>query len=132
MKRGLTPLIVLLASAICFSACRTVRVVEQVPIHDTVRLTQTLRDSIYIDHWRTIYNQSDTVYVRDSIKVVRNHFTTDTLYRTVEKPVTITRTVEVKKPLTWWQKTQQMGFWVLLAAVAVAIGVKILRKRLTR
>lgn len=132
MKRGLTPLIVLLASAICFSACRTVRVVEQVPIHDTVRLTQTLRDSIYIDHWRTIYKQSDTVYVRDSVAVIQYSLKTDTAYRYVEKPVTVTRTVEVKKPLTWWQKTQQGGFWVLLAAIVAVIGVKILRKKLTR
>ena len=130
MKRGLTPLIVLLASAICFSACHTSRVVEQVPIHDTVRLTQTLRDSIYIDHWHTIYQQSDTVYVRDSIAVIKYSLKTDTAYRYIERPVTVTRTVEVKKPLTWWQKTQQGGFWVLLSAVAVAIGVKMLRKRL--
>lgn len=130
MKRGLTPLIVLLTSATCFSACRTVRVVEQVPIHDTERLTQTLRDSIYIDHWHTIYQQSDTVYVRDSIAVIKYSLKTDTAYRYVEKPVTVTRTVEVKKPLTWWQKTQQGGFWVLLAAVAAVIGVKMLRKRL--
>lgn len=132
MKRGLTPLIVLLTSAICFSACRTVRVVEQVPIHDTVRLTQTLRDSIYIDRWHTIYRQSDTVYVRDSIAVIKYSLKTDTAYRYVEKPVTVTRTVEVKKPLTWWQKTQQGGFWVLLAAIVAVIGVKILRKKLTR
>lgn len=129
MKRGLTPLIVLLASATCFSACRTVRVVEQVPIHDTVRLTRVTRDSIYIDRWRTEYVDGDTVYVTNEVTKVVTKYVTDTAYRYVEKPVTVTRTVEVKKPLTWWQKTQQGGFWVLLAAVAVAIGVKILRKR---
>lgn len=128
MKRGLTRLIVLLTSATCFSACHTVRVVEQVPIHDTVRVTRVTRDSIYIDRWHTEYVKGDTVYVTDEVTKEVTKYVTDTLYRTVEKPVTITRTVEVKKPLTWWQKTQQGGFWVLLAAIVSVIGGKMLAK----
>jgi hypothetical protein len=106
--------------------------VEQVPIHDTVRETRVSRDSIYIDRWRTEYVDGDTVYVTNEVTKVVTKYVTDTAYRYVEKPVPVTRTVEVKKPLTWWQKTQQGGFWVLLAAIAAVIGVKILRKRLAR
>lgn len=120
MKRGLTPLVVLLASTICLTSCRTVRVVEQVPVdvHDTTYVTKTLHDSTYIDRWHTIYQQSDTVYIRDSISVIKYSLIADTAFRYVEKPVTITRTerVEVKKPLSWWVKTQLWGFWILLVS----------------
>lgn len=129
MRRGLTWLNVLLASAICFTSCRTVRVVEQVPVHvhDTLRLTQTLRDSIFIDHFREVTKKADTVYIRDSIAVVKHHFTTDTAYRYIERPVTVTRTetVEDKKPLAWWQKglmwAGAIGIVTALAAVAVRL-----------
>jgi hypothetical protein len=47
--------------------CRTVRVVEQVPVHvhDTLRLTQTLRDSIFIDHFREVTQKDDTIYITE-------------------------------------------------------------------
>lgn len=32
--------------------------------------------------------------------------------------------IMVKKPLSWWQKTQQAGFWVLLLLVAVIAAAK--------
>ena len=130
MKRLLP--IVLLASAIC-SSCRTVRVVEQVPVHvhDTLRLTQTLRDSIYIDHFREVTKKADTVYITDSIAVVKYSLITDTAYRYIERPVPVVRTeqVEVEKPLRWWQKglmwAGAIGIFIALAAVAV----RILRRR---
>lgn len=130
MKRLLP--IVLLASAIC-SSCRTVRVVEQVPVHvhDTLRLTQTLRDSIFIDHFREVTKKADTVYITDSIAVIKYSLKTDTAYRYIERPVPVVRTeqVEVEKPLRWWQKglmwTGALGILTALAAVVV----RILRRR---
>lgn len=118
--------IVLLASAIC-SSCRTVRVVEQVPVHvhDTLRLTQTLRDSIYIDHFREVTKKADTIYITDSIAVIKYSLKTDTAYRYIERPVPVVRTeqVEVEKPLRWWQKGLMwagvIGIFIALAAVAV-------------
>ena len=126
MKRLLP--IVLLASAICTS-CRTVRVVEQVPVHvhDTLRLTQTLRDSIFIDHFREVTKKADTIYITDSIAVIKYSLKTDTAYRYIERPVPVVRTeqVEVKKPLRWWQNglmwAGAIGIFIALAAVAVRI-----------
>lgn len=121
--------IVLLASAIC-SSCRTVRVVEQVPVHvhDTLRLTQTLRDSIFIDHFREVTKKADTVYITDSIAVIKYSLITDTAYRYIERPVVVskTETVEVKKPLAWWQKGLM---WAGAIGVFVAALVVILRLR---
>ena len=118
--------IVLLASAIC-SSCRTVRVVEQVPVHvhDTLRLTQTLRDSIFIDHFREVTKKADTIYITDSIAVIKYSLKTDTAYRYIERPVPVVRTeqVEVEKPLRWWQKgliwAGAIGIFIALAAVVV-------------
>ena len=107
--------------------CRTVRVVEQVPVlvHDTLRLSQTLHDSIYIDHFREITQKNDTIYVTDSIAVIKYSLKTDTAYRYIERPVTVTHTeqVEVEKPLRWWQKTLMYtgaaALVILLAAAAI-------------
>ena len=120
--------IVLLASAIC-SSCRTVRVVEQVPVHvhDTLRLTQTLRDSIFIDHFREVTKKADTIYITDSIAVIKYSLKTDTAYRYIERPVPVVRTeqVEVEKPLRWWQKglmwAGAIGIFIALASVAVRL-----------
>lgn len=115
--------IVLLASALCCS-CRTVRVIEQVPVrvHDTLRLTQTLRDSIYIDHFREVTKMNDTIYITDEVTKTKIVTKIDTAYRYIEKPVTLTETetVEVAKPLSWWQKALM---WSGVAALVVLLAV---------
>ena len=105
-------------------SCRTVRVVEQVPVyvHDTLRLTQTLHDSIYIDHFREVAQMNDTIYITDEVTKTVTKIVTDTAYRYIEKPVTLTETetVEVAKPLRWWQKALM---WSGVAAVVVLLVV---------
>jgi len=121
--------IISIVALLLLSGCRTVRVVEQVPVHvhDTLRLTQTLRDSIYIDHFREVTKKADTVYVTDSIAVIKYSLKTDTAYRYIERPVTVakTTTVEVEKPLRWWQKglmwAGAIGILTTLAAVVVRL-----------
>ena len=121
--------IIPIVALLLLSGCRTVRVMEQVPvhIHDTLRLTQTLRDSIYIDHFREVTKKADTIYVTDSIAVIKYSLKTDTAYRYIERPVTVakTTTVEVEKPLRWWQKGLMwagvIGILTALAAVALRL-----------
>lgn len=107
-------------AAVAMCSCRTVRVVEQVPVevHDTAYVTKMLHDSTYIDRWHTEYIKGDTVYVTNNETKVVYKYVTDTSYKYVEKPVTVTKTemVEVKKPLSWWVKTQLWGFWILLVS----------------
>lgn len=120
--------IVLLASAIC-SSCRTVRVIEQVPVevHDTVYQKMVQHDSIYIDHFREVTQKNDTIYITDKVTKTKIVTKTDTAYRYIERPVTIskTETVEVKKPLAWWQKGLMwagvIGILIALAAVEVRL-----------
>lgn len=47
-----------------------------------------------------------------------------TIYKT--KTVTETKIVKVPRELTWWQKAQMKGFWVLLLITVIACGKKIL------
>lgn len=127
--RSILP-IVLLASAIC-SSCRTVRIIEQVPVevHDTVYKKMVQHDSIYIDHFREVTKKGDTIFVTNEVTKTKIVTKIDTAYKYIEKPVTITeeKIVEVKKPLPWWQKTlMYAGGALLLALLGVLIvwGVK--------
>ena len=115
--------IVLLASALCCS-CRTIRVVEQVPVevHDTIRQKVFLHDSTYIDRWHTVEVKGDTIFVTNEVTKSKIVTKIDTAYRYIEKPVvtTVTKTVEVAKPLSWWQKALM---WSGVAALVVLLTV---------
>lgn len=91
------------------TSCHQLKHTVEVPVyvHDTTFVAKEVHDSTYIDKWHTVYVNGDTVRLRDSIVVYRYRVKTDTSYIYVEKPVIVskTETVEVKKPLTWWQKT---------------------------
>lgn len=88
--------------------CRTVRVVEQVPMYvkDTVSVVKVERDSVYVDRWHTEYQRGDTVFVVDEVMRDRVVVRVDTAYRYVERPVEVVveREVEVRKPLPWYKK----------------------------
>ena len=117
MKRLLFVLSVLLL----LSGCRTIK--EQIPvyIHDTTRVVNTRLDSVYVDRWHDVVVKGDTVRIHDSTIITRDRYCHDTVYRYKEKPVKVTEIREVAQPLTWWQKTQKGGFWVLLAALGVYV-----------
>lgn len=130
MKR-LQIVTILLMSAICFCGCKSWHKVVEVPvyIHDTAYTVKELHDSTYIDRWHTIYQNGDTVRMRDSIVMYRYLIKTDTAYKVVEKPVIVskTETVEVKRPLRWWQKTF-IGIGVVSLLVLLGIVVWKTRK----
>ena len=113
--------------------CKATKVIEQVPvyIHDTTQTVRELHDSIYIDRWHTEYQKGDTIYITDEVTKMVTKIKIDTAYKYVEKPVTIskTETVEVEKPLRWWQKTL-MGMGVVgLMGLMGLIGWRILKRK---
>lgn len=120
------PILVILAG---FSSCRTVRVIEQVPVevHDTISQKVFLHDSTYIDRWHTVEVKGDTIYITNEVTKTKIVTKIDTAYRYIERPVTVskTETVEVKKPLAWWQKglmwAGDIGILTALAAVVVRL-----------
>lgn len=129
--RSILP-IVLLASAIC-SSCRTVRIIEQVPVevHDKVYQKMVQYDSIYIDHFREVTKKGDTIFVTNEVTKTKIVTKIDTAYKYIEKPVTITeeKIVEVEKPLPWWQKTLMYSGGVLPLALLGALVVWGVKRR---
>ena len=112
--------------------CKTVKVIEQVPVyvHDTAYQTKEVHDSTYIDRWHTIIQKDDTIFVTDEVTKIKYVTKTDTAYKVVEKPVIVskTETVEVERPLRWWQKMfMYMGLVGLMALIGWIV-LKIYRK----
>jgi len=146
MKKALP--IILLASAICFSACRTVRVVEHVHTTDSSASSHKEREVIHdttIIERNTIIREADSA-LRAQLKamgikvseyermlvIMQQQLTnqthnqqnqsidTTTHIREVEKPVPVEVQVEVEKPLSWWQKTLM---WSGAIAILAALGL---------
>ena len=112
--------------------CKTVKVIEQVPVyvHDTDYQTKEVHDSTYIDRWHTIIQKGDTIFVTDEVTKIKYVTKTDTSYKVVEKPVIVskTETVEVERPLRWWQKMfMYMGLVGLIGLIGWIV-LKIYRK----
>ena len=113
--------------------CKATKVIEQVPVyvHDTTATVKEVYDSTFVDRWHTVYQKGDTVYDTKTITITKTVTKTDTAYKVVERPVTVTQTetVEVEKPLRWWQKgLMWMGVIGLLGLMGW-IGIKIHVKR---
>ena len=113
------------ALCLMLAGCNAVKQTVEVPvyIHDTTQIVREVHDSTYIDRWHTVYQKGDTIFVTDEVTKIVTKIKIDTAYKYIEKPVIIskTETVEVEKPLTWWQKTKQKGFWFLSAVVFIYI-----------
>ena len=97
------------ALCLLLSGCKTVKETVEVPVyvHDTTYVAKEVHDSTFIDRWHTEYQKGDTIFITNEVTKIVTKLKTDTAYKYVEKPVVVskTETVEVKKPLSWWQKT---------------------------
>lgn len=124
--------IIIIMAALLMVGCKTTQTIVEKPVyvHDTTQSVRVERDSVYVDRWHTIEVKGDTVYVTDSVWVVRYFRTTDTAYKYIEKPVNVevTKIQEVTKPLGFWRKLLIYNgiFWLLV--VGVYFGFKFWRK----
>ena len=113
--------------------CKALKQTVEVPVyvHDTAYLAKEVHDSTYIDRWHTEYQKGDTIYITDEVTKTVTKIKIDTAYKYVEKPVTIskTETVEVKKPLTWWQKGLMWMGVVGLMGLMGLIGWRVLKRK---
>lgn len=119
-------LIITLFCTICLCGCKSLTKTVEIPvyIHDTSYVNKEIHDSTYIDRWHTVEVKGDTVYITNEVTKTKFVTKIDTAYRYIERPVTVskTETVEVAKPLTWWQKTFiGLGVLSLLCAVGVVV-----------
>ena len=102
-------IIIIMICVACLAGCRsakTITVEVPVPVHDTVYENKEVHDSTYVDRLHTVYQKGDTVYDTKTITITKTVTKTDTARAVVERPITVTHTetVEVEKPLRWWQK----------------------------
>ena len=106
------------------SSCKVLKKTVEVPvyIHDTTYTAKEVHDSTYIDRWHTVEVKGDTIFVTNEVTKSKIVTKIDTAYRYIEKPVvtTVTETVEVAKPLSWWQKDLM---WSGVAALVVLLAV---------
>ena len=81
---ALETLFIALLSALVLTGCaihRPLQVAEHVT-RDTVYINKLHYDSIYIDHWQKIYQQSDTIYLDRTKYEYRYRLLRDTIYKT--------------------------------------------------
>ena len=97
------------ALCLMLAGCKTVKQTVEVPVyvHDTTYVAKEVHDSTFIDRWHTEYQKGDTIFITNEVTKIVTKLKTDTAYKYIEKPVIVskTETVEVEKPLSWWQKT---------------------------
>ena len=126
-----------LMAAVLLAGCTATKYVTVPEVHhDTVRVTQQQRDSIYLHD--SIYVQTltrgDTVYLTTDRwhTQYRDRWSHDTLYQSRTDTIPKPYPVEVKVPaeLTWWQQTRLHLANILLWTIAIAGIVWIVRKRL--
>lgn len=113
------------------SSCRTVRVVEQVPveIHDTNYVERVRVDSVIVDRWQVREIKGDTVRERDSVLVRVVSHKRDTIREIQEKPVRVVEVREVEKKNS---KLHNVFYYSGIAAIIVIVGCAIgwiLRKK---
>ena len=114
-----------------FSSCRTVRVVEQMPveIHDTNFIERVRVDSVVVDRWQVREIKGDTVRERDSVFVRVVSHKMDTIREIQEKPVRVVEVREVEKKNS---KLHNVFYYSGIAAIFVIVGCVvgwILRKK---
>lgn len=129
-------IILYLALCIIVVGCKTTTKIVEVPVEKEVIKTDSIyitkvkvdsvfeKDSIYIN----TYVKGDTIY-RDNYRFIsrwRDRVKLDTIYKThtdtikVEKAITI----EVEKPLSWWQKVKQdVGGIAMGILVTLLVGL---------
>lgn len=126
-KRGLILAIIFVAICTLFG-CRTTRktIMPAKDIErDTVYFSNVKYDSIYV--YRELINDriQDTVYRKDVSVEYRYRLLRDTVrivrLDSIPYEVTIVKTKEVVKPLSWLDYLYRLCFWILLAAIVVKI-----------
>lgn len=136
MAATLTVLFLTLIICALLGSCGVKERVVTVTAHttDTLRIVQHQRDSIYLHDSIHVSERGDTVRIERWHTSYRDRWHRDTVYQathdTIPQPYEVLREVPAK--LTWWQRARLAAVNIVLAAMALYGGMRILRSRMRR
>ena len=106
------------------SSCSTQRHATEVVTHtarDTLYISQTAYDSIYIDRWQSSYQKADTVYLEQIRREYKYQLLRDTIRTVRIDSIPVIKEVEVVREVTrlpWWSKVLSTLGLVFLMVIA--------------
>ena len=109
------------------SSCSTHRHTAEVVTHtarDTLYISQTAYDSIYIDRWQSSYQKADTVYLEQIRREYKYQLLRDTIRTARIDSIPVIKEVEVVRDVTrlsWWSKALSMLGFVFLMIMAYRV-----------
>lgn len=114
----------------CSAPRQVTQLVRDVKV-DTVYLSNTQYDSVYIYQDRLIDRSKDTIYLKDVSVEYRYKLLRDTvkvIHRdSIPYEVTVTEVKEITRPLTWFDHLTRFSFWFLVGALTTYLFIKIKR-----
>ena len=106
------------------SSCSTQRHATEVVTHtarDTLYISQTAYDSIYIDRWQSSYQKADTVYLEQIRREYKYQLLRDTIRTARIDSIPVIKEVKVVREVTrlpWWSKALSTLGLVFLMVIA--------------
>lgn len=138
MKRATTFILILAIATLLMGCGSTKRFygeqgrTSQLVVHtrvDTIYLTSQQYDSIYIYQDRLTDRSRDTLYIKDKSIEYRYKLLRDTIYKTridsIPYEVTIVKTKEITRPLTFYDKLCRSCFWFLIGVLGMWLVSKL-------
>lgn len=128
--------VILLTLLLVCCSCGSTKMVTQTVrdiSKDTIYLSNTQYDSIYIYQDKLVDRSRDTLYIKDKSIEYRYKLLRDTI-RIVQRDsipyeVTVTEIKEITRPLTLYDKTCRACFWFLMGFLGVYLIRFILKLR---
>lgn len=104
---------------------RQIQVVDRIQ-RDTIYINKVHYDSIYIDRWQKVYQQSDTVYLESTKYEYRYRLLRDTVLKSHIDSIPVIREVEVVKEVRniplWAKVLSGVGVIALILLLIRVIG----------
>ena len=120
-------LVLALTLSMSISSCSTHRQTAEVVTHtarDTLYISQTAYDSIYIDRWQSTRQKADTVYLEQIRREYKYQLLRDTIRTVRIDSIPVIKEVEVVREvsrLPWWSKALSTLVFVFLMIMAYRV-----------
>lgn len=118
---GIVCTVCLIVFLFTFPGCKEI---QYVPVYqqDTLIINNYVRDSIKLYDSVYVFKEADSVFIYKEKIAYKDRLVHDTIIHTIykEKPVEVTKTVEVNKPYSIWEK---ILMWSGVAFIICVVGI---------